>query len=406
MSINVSVVQSSALKSYFKYLSQIFAIITAFVLPVSTAALEVFFVASVIFSLLAGKWGEKYQILRTNRMALMFVIFFALFIVGLSYTSASQAEAFHMLLKYSKFLLGFFLFSVFIEDKIAFYAVCAFLLAATVTLFLSFIKFFTGWDILHRFGSDSGIFKDHIFTGFLLAFTSYCYGLIAFTYKKWRLLAILLFLLTVYDVLFINVGRSGYIVFFSLFFLLAWQQFHWKGLSIVFLISIFLLGSTFFSANNFKASFFATQSEIQQYDKGKVDTSAGLRLNFYRNSLRLLQQHPWIGTGTGSFKQAYSEIANDHRADTNNPHNEYLNIGVQFGLLGIIILISLFYTHWHESFKLAPVRKYFAQSILVSIAVGSLFNSWLLDVTQGGFYVFFTALVFSSLSKRVSSIAR
>ncbi len=399
MSINSSVIQSSFPKSYFKYLSQIFAIITAFVLPLSTAALEIFLILSVIFSLFAGKWREKYKIFCTNRVALMFVIFFVLFVVGLSYTSASKLEALHSLLKYSKFLLGFFLFSVFIEKKIAFYAVCAFLLAATITLFLSFSKYFTGWDILHRFGSDSGIFKDHIFTGFLLAFTSYCYGLIAFSIKKWRFLSSLLFFLAIYDVLFINVGRSGYIIFFSLFFLSGWQQLRWRGLGIAFLLSIILLGSTLFSTNKLKLNFSATQTELQQYDKEKFDTSTGLRLTFYKNSLRLIRQHPWIGTGTGSFSHAYSHIETDHRADTNNPHNEYLNIGVQFGLLGIMILFALFYTHWHESFKLEPMRKNFAQAILVSIAVGSLFNSWLLDITQGSFYVFFTALVFSNLSK-------
>ncbi|MDQ8039948.1 MAG: hypothetical protein REH83_06025, partial [Rickettsiella sp.] len=212
-------IKTSRFKNFFNYLSQIFAIITGFVLPLSTAALEIFFIASVFCSLFAGDWEEKYKILCTNRIALMFIIFFSLFVIGLSYTSASQLEAFHILLKYSKFLLGFFLFSVFLSEKVAFYAVCAFLLATTITLVLSFIKFFTGWDILHRFGSDSGIFKDHIFTGFLLAFASYCYGLIAFSSKKWRLFAICLWLLAIYNVLFINMGRSGYIVFFSLFFL-------------------------------------------------------------------------------------------------------------------------------------------------------------------------------------------
>lgn len=393
------VMRISAFKSYFKYLSQIFAIITAFVLPLSTAGLEIFFIASVICSLFAGDWYAKYEILSTNRMALLFIIFFCLFVIGFSYTSAPPLEAFHTLLKYSKFLLGVFLFSVFLDEKTAFYAVCAFLLSATITLLLSFIKFFTGWDILHRFGADSGIFKDHIFTGFLLAFTSYSYGLIAFSSKQWRGLATLLFLLAIYAVLFINVGRSGYIVFFSLFFLLGWQQLRWKGLIIAFLLSIFLLASTFFSGNNLKESFSTTQSEIQQYHKGRIDTSGGLRLNFYKNSLKLLKKHPWLGTGTGSFSQAYSSISKDHRADTNNPHNEYLNIAVQFGLLGIIVLLFLFYMHWHESFKLVPIRKKFSQAILVSIVVGSLFNSWLLDVTQGSFYVFFTALVFSRLSK-------
>jgi O-antigen ligase len=398
MSASTVVLKTTGFKSYFNYLSQVFAIVTAFVLPLTTAALEVFLIATVIFSLFAGGWREKYTILRTNPVALMFIVFFSLSVIGISYTSASQIEVLNSLLKYSKFLFGFFLFSVFLDEQTARYAIVAFLLAAILTLLLSFVKFFAGWDILHRFGSDSGIFKDHIFTGFLLAFASYCYGLLAFSRNDWRWVFALLFFLSAVNVLFINVGRSGYLVFFSLLFLLAWQQWRWKGLAIVFLLASFLLASLFLFKNNFRSSFLVTQSEIHKYDIGTINTSGGLRLSFYKNSLKLLRQHPWLGTGTGSFTQVYSQQVGDHYVDTHNPHNEYLNSGVQFGALGILVLLSLFCVHWYESFHLAPMRKKFAQAVLVSIAVGSLFNSWLMDVTQGCFYIFFTALVFSRLS--------
>jgi O-antigen ligase len=383
------------LGNFFKNLSQIAVIITAFVLPISTAALEVFFIASVICCLCAGEWEKKYEILCTNHLALLFLVFFALFIVGLSYTVAPLSVALHTLLKYSKFLFGFFLFSIFTSEKTARYAVFAFLAAITLTLLLSYGKFFLGCDFLHQFPNDSGVFKDHIFTGFILAFASYCYALIAFSTKKWRFIVIILFLLAVYDVLFINIGRSGYVVFSSLFFLISWQQFRWKGLIVAFLIAILLFASTLFFSETFKARFFITRSDLQQYDIGNMDTSIGLRLSFYKNSLQLLREHPWIGVGTGGFTQAYSHREGSKRWITTNPHNEYLNIAVQFGLLGIIVLFSLFFMHWYTSFQLVTIQKDFAQAILVSIAVGSLFNSWLMDLTQGIFYVFFTALVFS-----------
>lgn len=391
---------SRPLRDYFKKLSQIFAVITAFVLPLSTAALMIFFSVSVLCCLLAGNWQEKYLILRSNRVAFMFLLFFALFLVGLSYTTAQHTEAFHVLIKYSKFLLGFFLFSTFRHEKTAAYAFFAFLLAASITLLFSFIKFFGHWDFLHRFTSDSGVFKDHIFTGFLLAFTAYCYAEFAFTLKKWwRWIFVLLFLLAVYNVLFINLGRSGYVVMFSLLLLLAWQQFSWKGLLATILISAFLLSGLLFLPANFKQQLRVTHNEINQYDHGNFNTSVGLRLEFYKNSFKLLQQHPWIGTGTGSFSQNYLAIAKDKQFTTRNPHNEYLNIAVQFGLMGIVVLLTLFCIHWYESRRLPSMHQHFAQAVLIAIAVGSVFNSWLMDVAQGCFYVFFTALLFASLSK-------
>ncbi len=390
---------SRPLRDYFQRLSQIFAVLTAFVLPLSTAALMIFFSATVLCCLFAGNWYEKYLILRYNPMALMFVLFFALFLIGLSYTSVQWPIALHTLTKYSKFLLGFFLFSTFRDEKTARNAFFAFLLAASVTLGLSLLKFFGHWDFLHRFVSDSGVFKDHIFTGFLLAFTSYCFAVFAFSIKNaWRWLFALLFLIAAYDVLFINLSRSGYVVLFSLLLLLAWQQYAWKGLLAGLLISIFLCGGLLFLPANFKERFNLAHSEITQYKQGSFDTSIGLRLEFYHNSFKLLKEHPWIGTGTGSFARDYLAVAQNKQFATRNPHNEYLNIAVQFGLLGTVILLSMFIVHAWTSFRLQGLRQYFAQAVLISIAVGSLFNSWLMDVTQGCFYVIFTALLFAGFS--------
>lgn len=348
--------------------------------------------------MLAGHVYEKYLILRDNPMGLMFILFFSLFLLGLTYTTVPRAMAFHTLIKYSKFLLGFFLLSVFRDKKTARYAFFAFLFSATLTLFISVIKFFGSWDFLHRFPADSGVFKDHIFTGFLLAMTGYCYAVLAFSIKNaGRWLFGLLSLVAVYDVLFINLSRSGYLVLFSLILLLAWQQFSWKGLSMSVFISTFLIAGLLFLPANFKNRFALAQSQMTQYRHGSCDTSIGLRLEFYQNSLKLIKKHPWIGTGTGSFAKDYLSITSEKHVATQNPHNEYFNIIVQFGLLGFIVLLALFVVHGITSFRLTGNRQYFAQAVLLSIAVGSLFNSWLMDVTQGCFYVIFTALCFASL---------
>lgn len=383
-----------SLKNNLRQLSQIFAIITAIALPLSTSALEIFFIASVACCILAGDWKKHHKVLKENPMALLFVIFFALFVVGISYSVAPWSDVIHTLIKYSKYPLGFFLFSIFSDKKTRYYTVVAFLSAATLTLIFSYIKFF-GWDIVHRFQDDSGVFKDHIFTGFLLAFISYAYILLAFSDKKKRLFFIILFLIASFNVLFINIGRSGYVVYFSLLLLLCWQKFSWKGLSLALLLSVFLLGSVWSLSSNFKERFFSVHTEIQEYHKGNEDTSTGLRLSFYRNSLQLFFKHPWIGTGTGSFVKVYPSVTKEGEGLTKNPHNEYLNIIVQFGFLGFMVLLALFIRHWQQSFRLSEVEKNFAQAVLVSIAVGCLFNSWLMDVTQGTFYVFFTALLFS-----------
>lgn len=125
---------------------------------------------------------------------------------------------------------------------------------------------------------------------------------------------------------------------------------------------------------NFKERFNLVHSEISQYKQGSFATSVGLRLEFSHNSFELLKKHPWLGTGTGSFAQDYLSVSPHKQFATQNPHNEYLNIAVQFGLLGIVILLTLFFVHAWASFRLQGLHQYFAQAVLVCIAVGSLFN--------------------------------
>jgi O-antigen ligase len=373
-----------------------FAVLAAFVLPISTALLNFSLIVSVLLNILSGKGQDYYHLIRKNRVAQGFLVFFLLFIFGLSYTSAAFPDAISTVQKYSKFVLGFFLFSVFQETKTARHALIAFLIATTLTLLISYWQYFTHHTLLSRFAGDSGVFKDHIFTGFLFAFASYCYVVIAILSPKWRVIAGIFAFLASYNVLFINIGRTGYLVWFALMIVIAWQQYRWSGLLVSFLLTLFLIGGSLFFSSPFQERYAVTHHEIQGYEQGQVNTSIGLRLHFYEMSAQLIRQHPWFGVGTGGYQQAYTARHSTSFGVKNNPHSEYLNITVQFGLFGLSVLLLLFALHWQQSLLLTPQRQFLAQGVLVAMVVGSLFNSWLMDNVEGLFYVFFTAMAFST----------
>lgn len=376
----------------FKKLSEVFIIIAAFALPTSTALLEISACFSVVCWCLYCVFS-RYRDWTLHPVAWAYLMLFTLFVLGMSYTDAPLAVAVHTLLKYSKFLIGVFFFKILAEQRVAQAACVAFLGAVLLTLALSYFKFFTGIDFIHHDLNDSSVFKDHIFTGFLFAFASYYFALLACFLKRWRWLFLILCACTIYNVLFINLGRSAYLVLVALTILLGWQMFRWKGFLIACIVLGALLSGAFLYSNNFKERLSEGWHNIQAYDQGQTQTSLGLRLDFYQASFKLIQSHPFFGYGTGSFAQHYATLM-DH-GGANNPHNEYLNIAVQFGLFGLALLCLLFYIHWQQSQHLEIPRRFFAQSILVAIVAGSTVNSWLMDVTQGYFYVLLTALVFS-----------
>src|SRR4029077_10250350 len=85
-------------------------------------------------------------------------------------------------------------------------------------------------------------------------------------------------------------------------------------------------------------------------------TSTGLRLEFYQNSLDIVAQHPFAGVGTGGFPVAYAkQVAGTNKVKTHNPHNEFLHMATQVGILGVLLLIALFVSQWRLASSLRPL---------------------------------------------------
>nr|MBT6354039.1 hypothetical protein [Pelagibacteraceae bacterium] len=89
-----------------------------------------------------------------------------------------------------------------------------------------------------------------------------------------------------------------------------------------------------------------------------------------------------------------------------NPHSEYLIIGVQLGVIGILALLYLFTIQGFSSFKIKDKeKKYLAQGLVVLILIGCIFNSLLMDSRDGHFWAYFSALLFSDLSTKDSLLS-
>jgi O-antigen ligase len=143
---------------------------------------------------------------------------------------------------------------------------------------------------------------------------------------------------------------------------------------------------------------FVTEYRAWQPEE-TTQTSTGLRLEFYRNTLAIIREHPLLGVGTGGFPKAYADRVQAAEADlTRNPHNEYLHIAAQTGLAGLAALLWLFLLQWITAPRLTePLERHLARALVLTIAVGCVFNSFLLDHTEGLMYAWLTALLYTGL---------
>lgn len=119
-------------------------------------------------------------------------------------------------------------------------------------------------------------------------------------------------------------------------------------------------------------------------------SSSGARLVAWRSAWEVLLKHP-LGVGTGDVVH---EIMKVYQRDNEeyayrkqmNPHNQFLQAGVAFGWIGVVVLVAIFLTGLHLALK----RKDFLfLAFLLLLGMNMLFESFL-EVQSGVvFFAFF-----------------
>lgn len=382
------------LESFSKFL----AVLTAATLPLSTTATGVLFILTVVVNFASGGWRDKFFFIFHHPVARMFLVFFALFLLGLTYTRAPLSEALHVLSKYDKFLLATLLMPLFRDEKVRNHALQAFMWAMVIVLVCAYLKAFG----VIKYGVWYGpveIFKGHISFSFLMGFTAYLAALRWLQVKTLieRVILTIFILLIIYELLFLGISRSGYFVLFGLTLVFCVQKMRWWRGIIVGVISVTLLvGTAWFFSGVFKGKLTEGKGDVASYN-ATHDTSIGTRMYFVENSLILIKAHPFFGSGTGSFKSQYNQLPNVQKITIANPHDEYLHEMIQFGVLGLVVLLALFGTQLWYSRRLPPDLNSIAQALVITMMIGCCANSWLLDTTPGHVYAFFMALTFAAL---------
>jgi O-antigen ligase len=135
------------------------------------------------------------------------------------------------------------------------------------------------------------------------------------------------------------------------------------------------------------AKFFADyqQTTIQNNESGM-----GSRLLYWQRSLQFFAEAPVIGHGTGSTRGLFEQAAVGEigaRAQiVSNPHNQTLNVAVQWGVIGVVVLYAMWLVHL-LLFRGDGLANWIGLLVVVQNIFTSLFNSHLFDFQEGWIYV-------------------
>lgn len=360
--------------------------------------------AIIVSALMGLLWLLTFQfqklptVLMDSPVAAWVLLLYIWFIVGLSYGDVPSVEAFSVLRKYRELFFIPLLSCFFTNERYRIWAWKAFIIASVLTLLGSYLMDF---GIMEMFRHRSFTLKSRITHSIFIAFFMFFCAHKAIDNKKyvgWYLASLIL---AVYNLFFVVEGRTGQLVFMVLAPLFAVQRFGKKGLLMAMagLIVFFALYINF-SDKSARIHTGLANTMVYLYhvpEKKPVDMS--VRYIFWENALKLVAEKPWLGHGTGSFAQEYRRVTGANRK---NPHNEFLLIAVQLGILGFFTYSGFLFSQYHCSRKLLDTDKWLAQGLLLTLIITSMFNSPFLDHTEGHWFAVMIALCFApniSISK-------
>ena len=412
---------------------QWFAVLIGLSVPISVALDNVLLALVLLGGLFS--LGSISRIVVSHPVARAAMLLFAALLVAMFYGATPLQEAFAILGKYVDLMFIPIFILLFSDVTVRHRARFAFLAAMAITLVLSYLlglrllevqPWMAAFPIAHspadlanipeamsRVHDNPVIFHSHITQNNMMAFAVFLALLEvrdAATRAKqiaWGAFA----LLGVVNVLFMVQGRTGYMIMLALIGWFVWtslahhmrrrgRNWGWRQGALVSAALVVTAFVAYHASARLHDRVDLVVSEYQAWtpDHGKL-TSTGQRMDFYSNTLHIVRDNALFGVGTGGFPAAFAQQTQGKDVlRTQNPHNEYLMISVQTGLIGLALLLNLFYTQWRCAPSLPTTfERDAARGLVLTYMVNCLFNSALLDHGDGLFFAFMTAVLFADL---------
>lgn len=378
-------------QSIFDVAGNFFIVLCCFFIPFSTSLMGATSILAAVCWVLSGRVFALPRLMLDNKLVLLAIALFLLLVAGLFYSPVPMGEALAGLKKYRELIFFAMVISFMTGEENAMrLAEDSFVLGCIVLLALSYGIYFSlipsdryGFSVVY-----------HITHNFFMAILAFWCLQRAFASRQYRYLWLVIFLVTTINLFYIAPGRTGMLVFIALLLLSLFQHFSWKKSILATLLAALFLAIAFSTSTNFSHRVHQALTEVEQYKAEASRTSLGMRFDWWQNSLELIAEKPIFGHGTASFKAAQAElIKNSKTQPTDNPHNEYLMIGVQAGLLGLSLWLAFLAAQFVAAFRLPPEKKFLLQGVVIAMAVGCLMNSFLLDSHPGHFYAFISAIL-------------
>jgi len=375
-----------------------------FAIPCSTAAQNI----STLFLLLClvGMAGLRAQLVVALRIPLVRAAlgFYALLVLGCLWAEVDWSNRLEMLRRMRAYLLTPVFVACLIPRPSRMSLLAGFVIGVVLSVLVSMFIAATGLIALKAVPGNYPSFRTHTEHNLFIAWVAA--GLLCrllwgeIEDRRWRLAAILVIALLLFDDFFLVRGRTAQALMLLMIPLILFQRWGLRSVLPQALILATLVPILFWVSPVIQSGSRAIVSDMRELSKGQgQETSLGLRMEFAQNTLKIIESAAVFGHGTGSFSSNYERLtgftkATDGQRASHNPHNDFLWLWSEVGLLGPLALLVLVLAFVYSIRRLSRAQAVTIQAISLSMIVGTLGNSFFTDKVSGvGFIVVASALV-------------
>ena len=376
----------------------VLAVLLALSLPWSTSLVGIL---GVVIVLAMMPFLDVEAFLRSLRrpISALPIVFFLLALVGTLWSDAAWGARVYAVGPTAKLLVLPFLFYHFERSQRGQWVFVAFLVSCTLLMVMSWIVAFKPGLALKVIddGVSRGIFvKNYIDQSqeFTLCAVALAYPTVMSLRAKriWpALLLAALGLSFVVNMAFVIVSRTALVTMPIMAAVFGLLHLRLRTNLMILAAAIVVTAAAWLASAQLETTLTRFSTEYREYkDTGRA-TSIGERLEYWRKSLQFFVDAPFAGHGTGSTRGLFEKAATGPNglaasAVVGNPHNQTLNVAVQWGVVGIAVLYAMWTLHL-LLFRGEDLANWIGLLVVVQNIFTSLFNSHIFDFHEGWMYV-------------------
>jgi len=367
------------------------AVATAFTVPLTTSGLAVTSSLFAILALLTIK-PREWRATAVRPAAITPVLLFLLLIFGMAWSPTPLGPG--GITHYVKLLFIPLIMACSFGPRQALYIGYGFLAGCLIILALSWMSILWPSGPWGWFKAPSIPVKDNSVQSACFALCAF--GLAIVAAQKWSLgkkgvavaiaaLALLFFT----NIFAIYVSKTGMLVALVLLGLFSVWLEGWRRAVLIVAAALVVIGVALSLSTRAQIRLQQITADLRADNISQESVSTASRRDFYDKAVGFVKAAPLFGHGTGSTKAVFQSVESARPSPYGeavpDPHNQFLAIAIQVGLIGGLLLLAMWATHF-QTFLGRGTIGVLGLAVVLQNVVGSLFNSHLSTVTEGTLY--------------------